>query len=301
MLGFNDILSWSFPAIQTRRLTVRISWLLLVWMLFDAIRFAQTQHWPLVIAAGVVLPLAMLLNGLAQVWMTRRVHGTVSVMTLSVLVNQSDITLPVRPWPHLLVGLIGLTANLAVAGGSWWGQEVGAGMSRDLLAYVSGVNAMIGLVNLLACAPFDGQRWWRGLLWLFMPMAKAVRLSLVLGMVSAVFLIVVAAWLTSFLLLFCGIASLLATISHRQAVESGHDPIFQMDPAYGGSAPQSAWSRQRTARREEVRAREEAAEQEVLDRLLAKVSADGLPSLTAAERKQLQRISQRQKERAAEG
>ncbi len=318
MLSLNEVLSWSFPFFRTRRLEVRISWLLLVWMAFDAINFASAHAWHLVVAAGLVIPGCMLLHALAHVWVARRVGGAASVTTLSPLNDQTAWSLPTRPWAHFLTGIAGPAMSLALAGGALIGIAVGTGGALPLhlgwpptivmddqlsqiLAYFFQINLLVAFFNLLACVPFDGWRWWRGLLWAFMPMAKAVRISLTLGMISAVLLIVLAASQTSFLLLFMGIASLLATIADRQAVANGHDPVFLIDPAYGGSAPQSAWSRQRTARREEARIREEAAEQEILDRLLAKVSAKGLPSLTTAERKQLQQISQRQKERAAEG
>ena len=318
MLSLNEVLGWSFPFFRTRRLEVRISWLLLVWMLFDAISFASAHAWHLVAAAGLVIPVCMLLHSLAHVWAARWVGGAAPVTTLSPLNDQTDLSLPTRPWAHFLTGMAGPAMSLALAGGAVIGIAASAGGAMSLrlgwppvhagddklsqiLAYFFQINFLVALFNLLACAPFDGWRWWRGLLWAFMPMAKAVRVALTLGMISAVLLIVVAAWLTSFLLLFMGIAALLATIADRQAVANGHDPVFQADPTYAGQAPQSAWSRQRSARKEEARAREEVAEQEILDRLLAKVSNEGLPSLTAAERKQLQQISQRQKERAAEG
>jgi hypothetical protein len=115
-----------------------------------------------------------------------------------------------------------------------------------------------------------------------------------LAFLSAILLLVFAVWRTDFMLLFIGIISVLATVNERMAVAQGQDPIFLVDPTYVGSAPPSAWRRRRAER-------DVAAEQEVLDRLLAKVSAHGLPALTAGERKQLQRISQQQKERDQHG
>ena len=63
----------------------------------------------------------------------------------------------------------------------------------------------------------------------------------------------------------------------------------------------SRWQQRRATRARERQEREESEEQLILDRLLVKVSEQGLPSLTAAERSSLQRISRKQKERQETG
>lgn len=300
MQGIGDILAWSFPLLRTRRLVVRMSWLLPVWVLLDVIRFARGGDWILVGAALVTFPLAMLVHALAHVAAARATGGSASTTTLSLLVDQTDFSLPLRPWSHLLTGIAGPAVNLLMMGMALVGARL-LGDPHGILGYVAWINGVIGVANLLACGPFDGQRWWRGLLWLFLPMATAVRVAIVLGFISAIALIVLGAMWTDFLLLFMGIIALLGVIADRQAVQSGVDPVFGVDPSYAGRAPASNWSRRREERRQERLAQEESDEQEVLDRLLEKVSANGLPSLTSAERKQLQRISKRQKQRAAGG
>ncbi len=296
MQGMAEVLNWSFPVLRLRRLTVAVGWLLPVWMLFDLVRAAQAQAWALVIAALFVPPLTMLLHALAHVWMARRVGGDAERTVISILVDSTDFSLPLKPWAHLLTGLAGPVANLLVLAAALalprWLPA-----TAEVAGYVAWVNGGVGVLNLLACAPFDGQRIWRGILWLFVPMRRAVNGAVILGFASAVLMIALAAWFQSLLLLFCGITSLLATIADRRMVAAGSDPIFLVDPTYAGSAPASAWSRRREQRRRDREERELAEEQEILDRLLAKVSAQGLPALTAGERKHLQRISQRQKQR----
>ena len=86
-----------------------------------------------------------------------------------------------------------------------------------------------------------------------------------------------------------------------EAVRSGFDPVLpaELDGLTAASTRSwfSRWQAKRQRRRQERHDREEREEREVLDRLLAKVSEQGLPALTPAERTQLQRISKRQKER----
>lgn len=315
MNGIADVLNWSLPLIRMRAFEVRISWLLLVWMLFDAIRFSQMHLGMLIPFAFVVPPLAMLIHAAGHMLGTRLAGGVMSNTILSCLNNQDVLQAPLRPWSHFLAGIGGPLANL-IALGTCWAAQIAMGdfptlhpfafpmpgpLIPALLVYAATVNLLVLLLNLLACSPFDGHRWWRGLLWMFTPMPRAVRAATILGFISAILLLVVAAWFTSFLMLFIAITSLLMTIQDRQQIANGYDPVFQVDPHYGGAAPSSGWAKRRAETRQERLAQEEADEQEVLDRLLEKVSANGLPSLTAAERKQLQRISRRQKERAAGG
>lgn len=314
MNGIAEAMNWSFLLLRLRALEVRVSWLLPVWMLFDAIRFSQAHAGSLVPFAFVVPPLVMLVHAAGHLLGTRLAGGTLNSTVLSCLNNQDDIQVPLRPWSHLLAGIGGPLANLAVLG-ACWGVQSALGdpwtlnpfafspfgpLETSLTDYLARTTLAVLLLNLLACYPFDGHRWWRGLLWLLMPMRRAVHASVVLAFISVILLFVMAAWFTSFLILFIGIASLMMTIQDRQRVAEGLDPVFGVDPRYGGQAPASTWAHRRAAAREERLHEELAAEQEVLDHLLAKVSEHGLPSLTNAERKQLQRISRRQKDRAAD-
>ena len=129
-------------------------------------------------------------------------------------------------------------------------------------------------------------------------MRRAVKATVMLGFISAILLLLYAVNYTDYLLLFVGIMSLIATINDRMSLAQGSDPVFLVDPNYVGVALSSGWRQRWAARSAAVTEREAAAEQEVLDRLLAKVSEHGLPSLTKTERTQLQKISRRQKDRA---
>lgn len=298
MHGINEILNWSLRLGRVFGTEVRVSWLLGVWMLFDALSFARAQKPELIIVGFLVPPIAMLLHAVGHAAACRLMKGRLHATTLSILNNSDEVQIALRPWAHFIVGFAGPLVNLTIAGACFIGARSAGGWQSQVLDYVMFVNLVIGIGNLLACQPCDGHRWWRGLLWMFLPMRKAVQAAVLLGFISAILLLVFAVYRTDFLLLFVGICSLLATIQDRNSIANGLDPVFLVDPAYAGSAPSSSWRRRRAERTSAKAEAEGAAEQEVLDRLLAKVGEHGLPSLTNAERKQLQKISQRQKERS---
>lgn len=301
MFGVNEVLNWSWRLGRLRGVDIRVSWLLGVWMLFEALRFAEGRLW-LMVPIGLLMPaLAMAMHALGHVAACRLVGASFTGTTVSILNNSDQISVPLRPWSHFLVGFGGPATNLLLAAACWGGSLATTGLIAGILSYAVGIHLTIGIFNLLACQPSDGHRWWRGLLWAFMPMRKAISAAVILGFISAIILLVFAVAFRDFLLLFMGICCLLAMINDRMMINQGQDPVFLIDPNYGGAAPPSAWRRRRAERAAEKVESEAAAEQEVLDRLLAKVGEHGLPSLTAAERKQLQRISQRQKERDSAG
>jgi len=122
-----------------------------------------------------------------------------------------------------------------------------------------------------------------------------------LGFVSAALLLALSLWLQDYLLLFMAVWCLIGTLHDYGHQEPGYDPVLGTDPRiHGGGRPgPGLWERFRASRAAKAEARAEkqaAADAEILDRLLAKVSAQGLPSLTDQERKQLHEISRRQQQ-----
>lgn len=297
MLGIQDILNWSLRLGRIAGTDIRISWLMGIWMLFEAINFSKIHRADLIPFAFIMPPLAMCLHALGHAGVARLVGGNLDQTVISLINNQDHYRLALRPWSYFLTGIAGLVANLLVAAGCYAGTYATSGLTQEVLSYACRINLIIGIANVLACQPFDGHRWWRGLLWLCTSMQRAVQISIILGFISAIFLMMFAVWITDFMLLFIGVASLLATINDRLMVSNGLDPVFGVDARYVGGAPPSGWARQWAERKARKAEAEAATEQELLDRLLAKVSEHGLPSLTAGERKQLQKISQRQKQR----
>ena len=90
---------------------------------------------------------------------------------------------------------------------------------------------------------------------------------------------------------------------YRSLRSFGFDVVLGIEPAYTSrdrSSTPGMIGRWLQRRQDKLRARQEVQEQQeqdILDRLLAKVSEQGLPALTAAERQTLGKISKQQKAR----
>lgn len=295
-------LSWSLKLYRTSTLEVRASWLLGVWMLFDLVRFGRVGLYELMPLAIVVPFVSMYLHAMAHVFVARLVGGTVDQTVLSILNDNTQMHIPMQPGKQFAAGIAGPLMSLIL----WLGFEfIGKGASGPLttvaLAYVAGTNFWITVLNLLACALFDGARIWRAILWPLFGLSRAIRWTVILSYVCSVGLLAWSVWTTDWLLLFLGVSCLLITIQEHRSVKLGFDPIFQIEfDTIQDRRSQSwfgRWQQRRRIRALERQEREEHEEQEILDRLLTKVSEHGLPALSEAERTTLQRISRKQKAR----
>ncbi len=299
----NSFWSWSMLLWRTRSLEVRASWMLFVWMLFDAVRFARFDGWSMVPFAFIVPPVSMYLHAMAHVGMARLVGGRADQTVLSVINDSTQMSVPLTPAKQFAVAAAGpavslvlcLTSMLVVlvcaphamrdqllpSAANWFPVPSGA-LILAVLGYVAQVNAFIFAFNLLACAIFDGARMWRALLWPLIGLGRAVRATVVLSYVSSLFLLIWGVWVTSWCLLIFGLYCLLVTINEHRSVRLGFDPVLQIE--YDNLSQHrrsrswlSRWNARRRQRAEQRREREEIAEQELLDRLLTKVSEHGLP------------------------
>jgi Zn-dependent protease len=297
-----NIWGWSLLLWRSAGLEVRASWMMLVWMLFDAVNFAHAGLWVLLPFAVAVPFVSMLLHALAHVATARLVGGTAEVTTLSVLNDITRMEIPLSPAKHFAAGAAGPLVSLVL----WLsfaliGKQLDSGIGQLACAYVAGTNFMLLVLNLLACAFFDGARIWRALLWPVFGLVRAVRITVWLSYFCSGAMIAWSVYSTNWLLLFMGVICFVTTIHEHRSVRSGYDPVLpaELDGLTAAATRSwfSRWQARRQRRRQERHDREEREEREVLDRLLAKVSEQGLPGLTPAERTQLQRISKRQKER----
>lgn len=297
----DDLFSWlnrSWAVWRSRGLTVRVSlWLLIVAGLF-AIQSARWFGFAWVPVAAVLAVLAMVIHALGHVAAIRLVRGQVSDTTASALVEQSQPFIPPRPWPVFAAGIAGPLANGLVAVAAWQAAGHVPAALQPALILALWTNAGVAVINCLACSPFDGRLFWRGLLWPLLGLRRSGGATIGLAYLSAAVLLFWGAATTDLLAFLMGLMCLFATVRDHRQFRAGLEPVLDLVP--DRPAP-SLWERWRTRRAEAAQARrerQEADEQEILDRLLAKVSAEGLPSLSAGERATLQRISQRQKERA---
>lgn len=186
-------------------------------------------------------------------------------------------------------------AGLALVGGGGWMEAV------FLLGWV---NSILLAINVVPMLPLDGGRIVEGFLRRRRGEHESLRLAIRVGYVAAVGLAITGILVDQLTLLV--LAALGALWGHRLSQALQRDLVGDEEdglPAGVFSPRADARSQREARRREEVERREEerqrrqeeaeARRQEELDRILAKIRRDGMGSLTAAERKALERETKR--------
>ncbi|HEX3132058.1 MAG TPA: hypothetical protein VHX44_00580, partial [Planctomycetota bacterium] len=269
--------SWSLKLYRTSTLEVRASWMLGVWMLFDLVRFTRVGLYELIPLALIVPFVSMYLHAMAHVIVARLVGGTVDQTVLSILNDRTSMLVPMQPAKQFAAGAAGPLMSLILwLGFEFIGKAEHGPLTSIALAYTASTNLDITILNLLACAMFDGSRIWRAILWPLFGLSRAIRWTVMLSYVCSIGLLVWAVWNTSWLLLFLSISCLIITIHEHRSVKLGFDPIFQVEfERIEGRRSQSwfgRWQQRRRIRALERQKREEHDKQEILDHLLTKVS-----------------------------
>jgi Zn-dependent protease len=306
---------WSLPCGRIAGIPVSIHWTLLLITAFnaiDAIRAGVPWWWlPILL---VVPSLSVLLHEFGHAGAARLAGGGCDRIVLWMFGGAAMCDAPPRPWPQFAVAAAGPLVSLLLAGGCMLGVAflagrpsadvrtayIAAGVLGALLAYTAWFNISLLLFNLLPCYPLDGGRMLRSLLWPLVGRQRAVRWTIWAAYACIVVGVALSLWSTNLMLLGLSLMLLMAVMAEHKAVRQGYDPEFG-DAEMLGRRGGTAWDRWQARRAEAREAREElraATEQAELDRLLAKVSVGGLPSLTEAERRTLRGISERERERS---
>jgi Zn-dependent protease len=298
--------AFSLPFGKATGVPTRLSWTLLLWMVLDTAQVLRARE-PLLVPWALLTPLALVwMRAGARVALVRWLRGSVDDCLLWFGGDRTNLTLPLRAGSHFLVGIVGIAISLALCAGLYGlGYVVPDGYWAKAGAYVFNQSAMILLLNLLPCPGFDGARALRALLWPVLGLGRAVRTTIIASYISAGLLTAAGLYFANFLFVVFGLSLILATVYEDRLVRSGWDPVLGTDPDTMASARNrvtwwATWKARRAERRRERDQAAEEQEQKTLDELLAKVSANGLPSLTNRERRTLQDISKRQKARLGE-
>ncbi len=304
----NAFWNWSFPLFRWRGVPIRAHITLPLVALFDVMRLLHfgVPWWLTPFLVGILF-LSVLLHEGGHALATRAVGGRCHEIMLWALGGFARCDMPMRAGAHLLVGIMGMVVNLGL-----WALAVALlALSPALadhivlgpcLSYLAYVNMLLLLINLIPCHPLDGSRSVTALLWGFVGIHRAVRWTVPVGYLACVVVFVLA---VSQAQIFFALFAVWLGFTHFQEhtkLRQGADVVFDLDLAYAYGGKPGGWLAAFRRRREladaERREREATEEVDLLDALLEKVSREGLPSLTTAERKQLERISKRQREHA---
>jgi len=306
-----DFATWSLRLFRVSGITVRAHWSLLIMIAYDLVIYigrAQMPWWLAFVMVGILL-VSVLLHEFGHALTARMVGGDCRTIVMWMMGGLATCDVPMRPWRQFVVSAAGPAVTGLIALAAWGallavdsGPAFAAGdITSFLIFYTFTVNLRLLLFNLLPCYPLDGGQMLLSAGWALIGMRRAISLTLILSYPCVVILAGWALWTNNTLFFGLSLWLLLTLVQQHQQLRQGSS-AFGYDLGYGEGRSAGGWmGGWRERRRQRASARrdqEEEAEQTVLDRLLAKVSEHGLPSLTAAERASLERISRRQRARA---
>ncbi len=299
--------TWSLPLGRWFATDVRLHWSLMVIAVLHAVEavLGGVPFWWI----GVLLLVpffSILLHEFGHVTAARLCGGQADRIVMWAMGGLAMCSAPMRPAPQFFVAAAGPLVNLVIAGlivltfpaslSGTGAAYASHGLLGATLAYIVAWEIANLLFNLIPCYPMDGGRMLRAGLWPVVGYRTAQRWTIVVAWVVLVAAGVWALLTSQAWLVLLVVVGVMAVLQEQRMIREGLDPYFQ-DQVVRDTPPLLVrWRASRAAAAEQRTARIRAEEDAVLDRLLAKVSAEGLPSLTPAERRQLHAISDRRRQ-----
>lgn len=317
----DNVFTWSLPLGRYFGIEVRLSILFALYLLFEVIDAAfknALQMRALMLGSLLVL---VLLHEFGHCFACRRVGGEADEILLWPLGGLAYCRPPHNWRADLITTLGGPAVNLALApvlggaialtGGGWealifnpfnyaaaWsGYAHSVWQSALWAAYFT--NAVLLAFNVLVPAfPLDGGRIVQALLWRRTGYAASMDVATRIGLVGSVGLGLAGMVAESYNLigiaLFTGITCVMARQRLRFAPGQGRGGEEESPYAESlRSEPDADEARAQAARR--ARAQEQATEAAEVDRLLAKIAAGGMQSLSAREARFLRQATDRRR------
>jgi len=120
----------------------------------------------LAVVFAVLLYAGVLLHELAHAWAARGfgypVHGITLWLLGGYTVYERKLS---RPWPELVIAIVGPASTLLVAAGCWLLAGTTTGSVSLLLDALAWTNTLLGVLNLLPGAPLDGGGVVKAIVW----------------------------------------------------------------------------------------------------------------------------------------
>lgn len=289
---------------------VRVHWTLLAVSLFQisqGMRFGLP--WWMILIMALVPLVSVLAHEFGHVFMTRLVGGEARLVVLWMFGGFATCSYPRSPGRQFAVSAAGPLVNfmimavcLLIMGNvqlSFLNALNYDAVAGTILGSFATCNFTLLIFNLLPCHPLDGGSMFEAACWPIFGLRRATIYSIYSSYVCLAGLFALAILWGSIFLFILSLSFLVTVITMQRGLNQDSDPYLGGVPAGEPLGPgwYARWKAKRARRQQEQRDAAEHQEQEVLDRLLSKVSEQGLPSLTAAERRMLKAISERQKRR----
>ena len=276
-----------------------------------------------VLTAMAILFISVLLHEFGHIFGARMMGGHGDDILIWPLGGLAQTAPPHRPWPSFVTTACGPLVNILIcivtgtllvilshsAGAIPW-FPLTAGFKSFIptssltyyLFWIFLVNYALAAFNLLLVFyPFDGGRMIQELLWFKVGYYKSMMFATMIGMIGAIIAAMVGLITLNFWLVLIAGFGFYTCRQQRQMLKAQGPDEFAEDGLYSAAYEVSDrpgwWARRRAARA----AAAGRAEQERLDRILAKISAHGLQSLSGSEKRALHKATERQRERVAGG
>lgn len=275
---------------------------------------------------GAVLFGIVLLHEFGHCFAARKMGGEATDVLLGPLGGLAFVDAPNRPLPQLVTAVGGPAVNVIICAITYVGMRldlalvphshftlnplIGAG-TYHYLAWIFAISLALLFFNLLPIYPLDGGRILQTLLWFKLRYYRASMITSIVGMVGSVlmFMYGIAFWSSWYglLLIIIGANCFWICFQLRAQLKAEGPWAFEDEGIdYGASLWQPEEPRRkkkisrRVARKLRRQAEQEENEQAQIDAILAKVSAQGMHSLTWSERRALRKATERQRQREIE-
>jgi stage IV sporulation protein FB len=157
------------------------------------------------------------------------------------------------------------------------------------------VNYALLVFNLLMVFyPFDGGRMVQEILWAFVGYYRSMQIAVVTGIIGAAVVLMIgfATW-SLFLILIAGFGLMACIQQRRMLLEMGPYGFSEYDNGGSFDLESARRTNRRAVRNSQRAAQRRRTDERKIDRILAKVSAQGMHSLTWWEKRTLRKGSQR--------
>lgn len=301
---------------QVAGVTVRLHWIFLVWAIFELL---ESHRFGGAGSAAMYLGFlfgSVFLHELGHCRSARRVGGTADEVLLWPLGGLASVNIPDKPLSHLAVASGGPVVNLVL----WLlllplviysGEPIGSIFLRlpagtvidDPIALAAAVNLDLLIFNLLPALPLDGGRILHAYRWKQRGELAANRSLVFSGKVVAggMALLWFIADSMSGLVLALAVLILIQSIQMQKALGESMGSGGGGSWRGGASGGPGWWQRQKDnyrIRKMMQKQRRDAEMRSRVDALLKKVSTSGIDSLTAEEKRFLDRSSERFEDRS---
>lgn len=325
----SSILGLSLPFGRWFGVTVRLNFWLLFVIAIELLGMARGASPLMVILSIALLLVALLLHDFGHRIFASWVGGRLDEFVLWPAGGMIFPTVPPGPWPLFVGHIGGMAVNLALAaasmvgvglltgspmrfslnplnilGGPGGGAAYGS-FAVTVLAMFATINVGIFMANLLPYYWFDGGFLLQSFLWPFFGSFKAINITCWVGMILAAPMVVVSLSGANLMGVLFWALLFFSAYSRRKQLQS--EGTNEFDAAIAFSAQDSGrdaatdsprrrrWMRPGFAQAAAKRAAKERADQTKIDGILAKVSAEGMQSLSWSEKRALRQATERQR------